>query len=640
MCGFAGLIHPESAKYIESFGESIAHRGPDGKGYFISQNIAIAHRRLAILDLSPNGAQPMYSNDGRYVIVFNGEIYNHLELRLKWGQDIQFKSTSDTETLLYGFIKFGSGLLNQLNGIFTFVILEIATGELFIARDQFGIKPLYYYHHQGVFLFSSEMKTFNKIDGIDKTISMRSFVNYIQFLWSPGVDTPFKHVKKLEAGHYIRINVNTPLQMEYKKYYEIPFSGNYSNETEEKLISALDEKLMTAVKRQLLSDVPIGFFLSGGLDSSLIVAMAKKIRPGNKLKCFTISTTTSSGREGFADDLPYAKKVAEYLDVDLEVINAEIDILRDFDKMIWHLDEPQADAAPLNVWNICKAAREKGYVVLLGGTGGDDLFSGYRRHQALYYERIIRKIPNILISPVVSLMKIFSGANPIVRRVNKFFNTYGKKQTDETLAQYYSWLPLNINKDLFKDAHKDEIKSYDPSSILVASLKNIPAEKNRLNHLLYWDMKYFLTDHNLNYTDKMSMAHGVEVRVPFLDKDLVEFSATIPPSLKMKGLTTKYLLKKVAEKYLPASVIYRPKTGFGAPVRDWITGNMRPLLSTTFSDTNCLKQNIFNCKNVRQLIDANQTGKVDASYSLLALLAIQSWNKQFISGNKDIAETA
>src|SRR5688572_4940680 len=327
MCGIAGIIHSEAKNFAEAFNCSIAHRGPDDHENYIGDQVALIHRRLAIQDLSPMGAQPMYSADGRFVLIYNGEIYNHWELRAELGNDIQYRSTSDTETLLYGFIKLGSKVLDKLNGIFTFAILDIHTGELFIARDHFGVKPLYYYHREDTFLFSSEIKTFIHIPGFDRSLNIRGLSHYLHFLWSPGEDTPFTHVKKLEAGHYIIMNINKPDSIAIHKYYELPFQGQYSTKSEEELIEELDDKLTQAVKRQLLSDVPIGFFLSGGLDSSLIVALAKKLSPGTKLKCFTIDTAIATGKEGFTEDLPYAKRVAAHLDLDLDIIKADIDIL-------------------------------------------------------------------------------------------------------------------------------------------------------------------------------------------------------------------------------------------------------------------------------------------------------------------------
>jgi asparagine synthase (glutamine-hydrolysing) len=569
----------------------------------------------------------MISANGRYIIIFNGEIYNHWEIRKKLEGKYLFKSSSDTETILYGYIEYKKELFNQLNGIFAIAIYDNQTNELVIARDHFGIKPLYYYFDGDNFLFSSEIKSLIKFPDFNKKLNYTSLAYYLYFLWSPGSDTPFELCKKLLPGHYITVNTKKIKSLTIQKYYEIPFNGTYAKKTEEIWINELDEKLTKAIERQLLSDVPVGFFLSGGLDSSLIVAIAKKLQPNNKLKCYTIDTKSNSKREGNLEDLPYAKKVAEYLNVNLEIVKADIDILRDFDKMIYHLDEPQADPAPLNVSNICQKAREQGYIVLLGGTAGDDLFSGYRRHQSLFYEKKLNFIPYSIKKQIYELSTFLHYSSAFNRRIKKLFSIFQYKDVKIQSASLFGWLAEDRVKKLFVN----NIETFKPNEFLINSLKNIPEEKSLLNQMLFWELKFFLPDHNLNYTDKMSMAHGVEVRVPFLDKELVEFSTTIPPDLKMRGTTTKYLLKKVAERYLPHEVIYRPKSGFGAPVRDWVINEFRDRIESTLSKSKLLKQGMFNYEEVARLINENEEGIIDASYSIWALLSIQSWLDQFVA---------
>lgn len=625
MCGITGLISPKASSYIQQMTDAIAHRGPDDEGIYIDGDIALGHRRLSILDLSAHGHQPMLSEDGRYILVFNGEIYNHWEIREKIKDKYQFKSTSDTETILYGFAEFGIELFNMLNGIFAFSIYDKQNKEITIVRDQFGVKPLYYYQEGNDFLFSSEIKSLIIFPDFDKTLDNNTIANYLYFLWSPGENTPFNYCKKLLPGHYLTVNTDDVKSYSVHKYYEIPFTGSYSNRSEEELIDDLDRILTKAVERQLLSDVPVGFFLSGGLDSSIIVAIAKKLLPDKKLKCYTIETTLDTKREGFSQDLPYAKKVASYLDVDLEIVKAEIDIVQDFDKMIYHLDEPQADAAPLNVSNICKKAREQGYIVLVGGTAGDDLFSGYRRHQSLYYYSKLKAFPSTIKRNIFRISNLFPEGR-VNRRIKKFFSIYNTKDNSLQSASIYGWL----DEDLVRKLFLNELSSFTPKEFLLVSLKNIPGETSPLNQMLFWDLKFFLTDHNLNYTDKMSMMHGVEVRVPFLDKELVEFSTSIPPQLKMKGTTTKYILKKVAERYLPHEVIYRSKTGFGAPVRDWIINSLNEKIDSKLNIEQLNLMGLFNPKEVNKLIQDNKEGEIDASYSIWALLAIVSWLSQFV----------
>lgn len=627
MCGISGFVNISIKS--DDFIKITSHRGPDDNGVYRHANLILGHSRLSIQDLSTNGHQPFISKDKKFILVYNGEIYNHREIReelikLKY----EFFSQSDTETLLNGFRHYGKDILNRLKGIFSFAIFDKEKNELFMARDQFGIKPFYYYYKGNCFAFASEFKAFCQLDSIDKSIDNTNFANYLHFLWSPGEKIPFKKIKKLLPGHFIHFALDT-VEVEPKKYYEIPFIGKYLNDTEQILINKLDDHLRMAVKRQMLSDVEVGFFLSGGLDSSLLVAIARKLYPEKRLQTFTIKTDIKKGNDGFADDLQYARKVAEFLDVDLEIVDAKIDILNEFDKMIWHLEEPQADPAALNVLNICKRAIEMGFKVLIGGTAGDDLFSGYRRHQALNFEKYFDKTPLFLRKFVKVCIGALPNINATTRRIKKISRDIDKTKIVRIIG-FYSWLTFELLTDLFTGEAKEHVKTNKPGNYLISLLSNIPEEKNWLNRMLYWEMRSFLVDHNLNYTDKMSMAVGVEVRVPYLDKDLVEFSTTLPPYLKMNKNETKYILKKVAERYLPEEVIYRPKTGFGAPIREWVKNDLDDMIYDRLSPEKIRSRGIFNEKTVWKMITENKKGKIDASYPILSLLAIESWIEQFV----------
>lgn len=633
MCGIVGAIGKINFDYKKSI-QSISHRGPDSSGVFNEDAVFLGHTRLSIQDLSENGNQPMFSNDGRYVIVFNGEVYNHLEVRESLINDFEFKSTGDTETVLYAYIKYGKDALNLFNGIFAFAVYDIQERVIFIARDQFGVKPLYIYQDHNCFLFSSEIKSFLAYE-IDLELRPSAIANYISFLWSPGTETPFAKVNKLLPGHYVQFNIDHFNWAKPIKYYQTAVTGKYSELTEENLIDQLEKKLISAVERQMLSDVPVGFFLSGGLDSSLLVAIAKKRFPDKKFSCFTIDSDPASvAEEGFANDIYYAKKVASLLEVDLHIVKADINIVKDFDNMIFHLDEPQADAAPLNVYNIASLAREKGIKVLIGGTGGDDLFSGYRRHQALNMEKYFRFLPTIIAKSIKFILQKSPSNISFFRRLKKLTQNIDLS-AEKRMAGYFSWLPEERLKELFSEKWRHYLQKYSQTLIFELLSKNIPTEKSLLNKMLYWELNSFLVDHNLNYTDKMAMAVGVEARVPFLDIELVEFAQTLPPQLKLKGSETKYILKKVAERYLPKEIIYRPKTGFGAPVRRWITEDLDEMIHQRLSPERLKNQGIFNPDKVWKLINDNKKGKIDASYPIWALLAIHSWMEQFVYTNKD-----
>ncbi len=631
MCGIIGGIGNFENSVLNQAIDNIAHRGPDSKGIFNNEHIFLGHTRLSIQDLSENGNQPMFSDDNRYVIIFNGEIYNHLEIRRELLTNRDFKSSGDTETLLYAYIEYGVAILEKLNGIFAFAIFDNQTNELIIARDHFGVKPLYYYQENDLFLFGSELKSFLPFK-IDLSLCQEAVFNYVSFLWSPGEKTPFKYVKKLLPGTFLKFNTKNNISIDPVSFYKLKVPNVKSVLTEEEIIDSLENHLLKAVERQLLSDVPVGFFLSGGLDSSLLVAMARRLNPDLEMKCFTIDLgENNASNDGFADDLQYAKKVASYLNVELNIVNANFDIFQMFDKMIWHLDEPQADAAPLNVLKIANLARNQDIKVLIGGTAGDDLFSGYRRHQALNIEKYIKVLPSFIVSLVQSAVKILPSHLPAFRRLKKLVSNLHQTPIRRQLS-YFSWLPENTVHTLFSTDWKDYLKNYDPFEYFFKVGNDLDKQTSDLDRMLFWELKTFLVDHNLNYTDKLGMAVGVEARVPFLDLDLVEFSQSIPTSLKMKGKETKYILSKVAERYLPHEVIYRPKTGFGAPVRKWITSDLQPMIDERLSIDRIRARGIFNPMAVWDLINQNKSGKIDASYSIWALLAIESWCMQFVDG--------
>jgi asparagine synthase (glutamine-hydrolysing) len=634
MCGIIGVVGKfEKANFLNALSK-IAHRGPDDTGIFYHNYLSLGHQRLSIQDLSENGHQPMQSVDGDWTIIFNGEIYNHLDIRKELESKYVFKSSGDTETLLYAFIEYGVDILKRLNGIFSFAIFNHKLDELYIVRDQFGIKPLYYYLKDEILIFGSEIKSFREFDDFDEDIDVKSILNYITFLWSPGDKTPFLNVKKLLPGHFVKLNIRDLTSVSVNKYYEIPFNGIYLDLSEEQIIAGLEQHLIKAVERQLLSDVPVAFFLSGGLDSSAVVAIAKKLRPSERLRCYTIKNSDGNMEdEGFADDLFYARKLSKILDLDLIEVEVDVNIISDFDKMIYHLDEPQADAAPLNVLKICERALEDGYRVLLGGTAGDDLFTGYRRHRALGLERKINYVPLTLRKVIKYLFAYLGNKNAIIRRVKKITQNIDKPYINRIYG-YFEWLDIVKAKSILTEKNRLKFQEYLPINYFINILKNIPNENSEINKYLFWEMKTFLVDHNLNYTDKISMALGIEVRVPFLDLELVEYSTKIPPQMKMKGNEVKYILKKTMEKYLPLEIIYRSKTGFGAPVRKWVTYDLNDKIQDYLSEKSIINRGIFDPLEVSRLISENKLGKLDASYSILALMAIESWFRQFVDENK------
>jgi asparagine synthase (glutamine-hydrolysing) len=628
MCGIVGVFGGDFST-IENANSAISHRGPDDCGIYTNKSlkVGLGHRRLSIIDTSSFGHQPMSSDDGKVILVFNGEIYNYKELRsdLK-GKGFVFQGESDTEVLLNLYRSEGIKMLTKLNGIFAFAIFDISLKSLFVARDALGVKPLYYSTKGNVFSFASEIKALLKLSSGHNELDVESINRYLSFLWCPGDGTPLKSVKKLLPGEAVIVkNGNI---VDKWLWYKLPiFNKVKKSLNKEQAISGVTDHLRQAVHRQMVADVPLGAFLSGGLDSSAVVAFAKEVNPD--VRCFTIKTKGKQDK-GVVDDLPYAKRVAKYLNVSLEVVSIDAHKMAgDLESMIIQLDEPLADPAALNVLYISQLAREQGIKVLLSGAGSDDLFTGYRRHYAIQLERYWGWLPAGIRKELTRVTKNLNVNNPIQRRIAKMFNSAGLNSTDR-LINYFRWSNDSILQSLYSPEFRQQLAGSNSNQIMQDFIEPILVNSSSLDQMLALEQRFFLADHNLNYTDKMSMAAGVETRVPFLDLDLVNFAARIPDKFKQKGGTGKWVLKKAMEAYLPKEVIYRPKTGFGAPLRTWIKHDLRELLRDILSPDSLNKRGLFSAQAVQQLILDNDTNKVDASYTLFSLLCIEIWCRHYI----------
>ena len=628
MCGIVGIFGGD-LNSLNSANSLISHRGPDDDGIYINRtlNIGLGHRRLSILDTSSFGHQPMFADDGKLVLVFNGEIYNYKELRsdLK-RKGFVFQGESDTEVLLKLYLSEGKKMLPKLNGIFTFAILDINSESLFLARDSLGVKPLYYSTEDNAFAFASEIKALLKLIPNNKELDVESINRYLSFLWCPGDGTPLKSVKKLLPGE--AIIVKNGCVTDKWLWYKLPILNNTNKNLDKgRSISGATKYLRQAVHRQMVADVPLGAFLSGGLDSSAVVAFAKEVNPD--IRCFSIETKGKQDK-GFVADLPYAKRVAKHLNVSLDVVSIESHrMASDLESMIVQLDEPLADPAALNVLYISQLAREQGIKVLLSGAGGDDLFTGYRRHYALQLERYWGWLPKSVRTGLKGITKNLNTDNSINRRIVKMFNGAGLNSEDR-LINYFRWSDDPLLQSLYSPEFRQQLAGSNSNQIMQDFIEPILVNSSPLDQMLALEQRFFLADHNLNYTDKMSMAAGVETRVPFLDLDLVNFAARIPDKFKQKGGTGKWVLKKAMESYLPKEVIYRPKTGFGAPLRTWIKHDLRELLRDILSPDSLNKRGLFSAQVVQKLILDNDTNKVDASYTLFSLLCIEIWCRHYI----------
>ena len=628
MCGIAGYLGDFASPMLEAMAASIAHRGPDDAGIFqdLASGIGLAHRRLSILDLSPTGHQPMVSHDGTVVLVFNGEIYNFRELRTELEmRGHRFRSHSDTEVLLALYMHQGEGMLPRLNGIFAFALWDARNQTLFLVRDGLGVKPLYYAETNAGFIFASEMKALLKASELSRDIDPVALRHYLTYLWCPAPRTPLRHVKKLEPGCAMVVRKGH-IDRSWR-FYKLPFHQPLKSFSESEAIDQTRTALRTAVQRQMVADVPVGAFLSGGLDSSAVVAFAREALPESRLQCFTIALDgVDARREGMISDLPYAESVARHLGVDLHTVRVGPEMADELSNMIYHLDEPQADPAPLNVLCISRLAREHGIKVLLSGAGGDDIFTGYRRHRALELERYWSWLPQPVRAALAGAAHKLPARPAAMRRFGKAFQ-YAGRDGDARLASYFYWLDPAMVEELLADDVRAASWSEEP---LVASLADLPDIVPALNRMLYLECRHFLPDHNLNYTDKMSMAAGVEVRVPLLDPDLVALAARLPVQYKQRGPEGKWIFKKAMEGMLPREVIYRPKTGFGVPLRSWLHGPLKQMVEDTLSEDSLRRRGWFNPGAVGRLLEADQAGRVDAAYPLFAVLCVELWGRMFL----------
>ena len=626
MCGIAGYLADYPVAVAQRMAAAVAHRGPDGHGMFVdpASHIVLAHARLSIIDLSTAGRQPMSDTSGRYTITYNGEIYNFRELKndLRLGEAL--RGGSDTEVLIEGYARYGAAFFEKLNGIFALAIWDCVDRTLTLARDGMGIKPLYIYEDARGVAFASEIKALLAIPDMDKVIDPAATAAYLSYLWSPGERTMFRRVRKLAPGTWVRMLANG--LRETGSFSSLPVYSPDTASSREQLIERTASMVRQAVHRQMVSDVDVGAFLSGGLDSSAVAAFAREYST-QRLQCFTIDYGDAGAEsDELIADLPYAQSVARHLDVDLHTVRVDASMADEFEQMIWLLDEPEADPAALNNLHIAALARANGIKVLLSGTGGDDLFTGYRRHRAAQFDQWIAATPSIIRSAAAAVANLLPLDHPTARRLRKLTQS-ANRPTDERLASYFEWLPLDSVLTLLLDKPPGLIDQV--RAPLIDTLREQP-HAHPIERLLRIDQRFFLTDHNLNYTDKTGMAHGVEIRVPLLDRELVAFAATVPTKYKLHRGTTKWVLRRAMQPFLPAEIIHRPKTGFGVPLRSWLRGPMRDMIADITSRDTIARRGIFDAVAVEHLREATLSGNVDGTYSLLAVGAIELWCRRFL----------
>ncbi len=627
MCGIAGFTGFEdnvalakSANFIQQ------HRGPDIDQIWVDTYIALAHRRLSIIDLSEAGNQPLEKDE--LVIVFNGEIYNYktLQQKLSSEKNISFISSSDTEVVLEMYRTYGRKCLDWFIGMFAFAIYNKNDRTLFIARDHFGIKPLFYTFIGSGFAFSSELKTLVRISGFNKSINSKSLVSCLNYLWVSGNETMFNDCFKLPAAHYLIYN-NGEIKIE--KYWQL--DDKVTSEADESEITReLSVILKDTVLRHMVADVPVSAFLSGGLDSSLISVLAKS--RNENLSTYTIGTLSKDKKlEQMPDDEKYANIVADRFGFDHNVIRIDADILNELPHIVYTLDEPIGDPAAINTYLICKAAREKGVKVLLSGMGADEIFFGYRRQKATLMALRYNKLPLVVRKAAQFVaekmpVKIW-GRGFKTGRWAKRFLSFANMPVDEAYMRSYSYYDNKELKGLVKEEHAYAIdKIRQEHKDLFYSKYN----GDIINQMCHVDTHMFMQGLNLTYSDRASMAASVEVRVPFIDKIVIEKAMQIPGHIKIRKGISKYILKKAAEEFLPEEIIYRPKASFGAPLRSWISSNLKSMVDDLLCEESINKRGLLNYSFVKKLIDKDRKGEEDYAYQIYQLLTLELWCREYL----------
>ena len=629
MCGICGIAvvdnsPPPSIEVLRNMMHLIEHRGPDDHGYYKDDHVGIGSQRLSIIDLE-SGRQPISNENETLWIVFNGEIYNYRELRLNLQKkNHDFKSHSDTEVILHLYEEYGVDCLQLLDGIFSFAIWDNNKRELFIGRDRIGIKPLYFILLQEKLIFASELKSIIAHPEVEKDIDLISLNEYLSFEYVPTPRTIIRDLKRLEPGHYLRFN---SLGLEVKPYWNISFRRSESRPPVNwrDYAIGLDETLRNCVRKELVSDVPVGVLLSGGIDSSTIAAYMVQEYSG------TVESFTIGFNEGSFDESTYAKEVANYLGTNHNELTLTSQMALGLVENIYdYLDEPFADSSFIPTFLLSKFARQKVKVVL-GGDGGDELMAGYPTllaHKLInYYEHIVPWSFRASISPrLLNLMSVSFDNLSFDFRLRRFLEGRGVP----LIARHHRWLGS------FLDEEKTRLLQDWINPVLRDTYAQAYAYANEcdarlpFNQILFDDLKMYLEGDILYKVDRASMAASLEVRVPFLNRDAVRFINELPFELKLHRFNGKYLLKKSVRDLLPNKIIDRPKKGFNMPVAQWLTSELRELLLDMLSDEYTKRQGIFNGNYIQELIEDHFSRRKDNRKLLWTLLMFQMWYKAYI----------
>src|ERR1700678_1297458 len=643
MCGIAGLANWRDKDVLSRMARVQAHRGPDDHGLWERRfpdgsYIGLGSRRLAILDLSPDGHMPMCNEDGTVWITYNGEIYNFVELRRELqNKGHRFASNTDTEVILHLYEQEGADCVHRLKGMFAFAICDLRSGkpELFLARDHFGVKPFYYCHRGRKLAFASEVKALLHVPELDAELDLDSLHQYLTFLWVPDPKTMFRGIYKLPAGHCATFRDG---ELAIRQYWDLTFppAAFHYPRSESDLAEEIRDRFRQSVESQMISDVPVGAFLSAGLDSSAIVAMMSRAAK-QPVRTYTITFPEKYRLgESTLDDPDVASRLARQLGCEHQQIVVEPDVAELLPSLAWHMDEPTADPAIITAYLVCREARKQA-TVLLSGVGGDELFAGYRKHVAHRWANAYHRMPAYLRGGMESGINSLSGLRGTAMkgsvRLAKKMARSASLAPKERFIRNCTYLDAGQKMSLYTVPVQDQLRDSD-SAIRHHCSFDAVSDADFVNQMLYLDTKIFMASLNLNYNDKMSMATSVEVRVPFLDRDLADFAAwSIPPNLKLKGFfrpTTKHIFREAMRNVLPAEVLRQPKAGFAAPVDYWLANDLKEMVDDLLSETNIQERGLFRPEVVRRFVDEHRSGAEDWSMQIWQFLTLENWMRIFL----------
>ena len=644
MCGIAGLIDRDAEARTSAMLQAIEHRGRDDEGVWTSasineqgQRVCFGHRRLSIIDTSSAGHQPMISHD-RFVVILNGEIYNYRELRDELtAKGHQFRTHADTEVLLHAWAEWGTACLDRLNGMFAFALWDDRERSLYLVRDRVGIKPLYYACGPDArapwLAFASEIKSILASGLIKAELDHQSLHQFLTFLWAPDPNTLFKSIKTVRPGHFVKVSDG---QLAEHQWWDISFDEIEEDKDETWWQDRVLETLDRVVKLEMVADVPLGSFLSGGVDSSSIVAMMKQHSNGRPVGTYAIGIEAEDLRyDIIPDDVQWARRVNQQLETDYHEIMLKPEVADLLPKLVYHMDEPAIDMA-IPSYLVSRAARES-MRVMLSGMGGDEVFAGYPRQMAMKLAGAFDPVPQLLRRPLMkTVAAVLPGGMPgkltaSLRNAKKF-----ARSAALGFQERYLGFETYFTDEMKSQLYTDELRASTFGLDAYAAHRDYFTRAQNaapLNQLLYVDLKTFLPCLNLMTTDKTSMAANLEVRVPFLNVEMLNLAARMPPDLKLRGLKRKYILKRAAEKLLPREVVWRKKAGFGAPIRSWLRGPLRPLVDDLLSVDAVRQRGLFQPQEVRRIVDANLSGREDYNLQVFQLLNLELWHRQFIDSH-------